>query len=109
MYELQTAEVCCRSECLKMECHLGKMFHRLEVRAGTNNIVCEVEEKFEISSMVQKTLDRIVRKIKAFSNVRWCVQWGEWTHLILEKKRSMITFSHWQTNHCTNVTHYQRS
>ena len=52
------------------------MFHRLEVRAGINNIVCEVEEKFEISSMVQKTLDRIVRKIKAFPNVQWCVQWG---------------------------------
>ena len=61
LYELQTAEVCCRSEgCLKMECHLGKMFHRLEVRAGINNIVCEVEEKFEISSAVQKTLGRIV-------------------------------------------------
>ena len=29
-----------------MECHLGKMFHRLEVHAGINNIVCEVEEKF---------------------------------------------------------------
>ena len=42
------------------------MFHRLEVRAGINNILCEVEEKFEISSMVQKTLDRIVQKIKAF-------------------------------------------
>ena len=53
-----------------MECHLGKMFHRLEVRAGINNILCEVEEKFEISSMVQKTLDRIVRKIKAFPNVQ---------------------------------------
>ena len=52
-----------------MECHLGKMFHRLEVRAGINNVVCEVEEKFEISSMVQKTLDSIVRKIKAFPNV----------------------------------------
>ena len=49
---------------------------QLEVRAGINNIVCEVEEKFEISSMVQKTLDRIVRKIKAFPNVQWCVQWG---------------------------------
>ena len=49
-----------------MECHLGNMFHRLEVRAGINNIVCEVEEKFEISSAVQKKLDRIVRKIKAF-------------------------------------------
>ena len=59
-----------------MECHLGKMFHRLEVRAGINNIVCEVEEKFEISSMVQKTLDSIVRKIKAFPNVQWCVQRG---------------------------------
>ena len=52
-----------------MECHLGKVFHRLEVRAGINNILCEVEEKFEISSMVQKTLDSIVRKIKAFPNV----------------------------------------
>ena len=53
------------------------MFHQLEVRAGISNIVCEVKEKFEISSMVQKTLDRIVRKIKAFPNVQWCVQWGE--------------------------------
>ena len=92
-----------------MECHLGKMFHRLEVRAGKNNIVCEVEENFEINSMVQKTLDRIVRKIKVFPNVQWCVQWGEWTHLISEKKRSMITFSHWQTNHRTKVAHCQRS
>jgi len=44
----------------------GKMFHRLEVRAGINNILCEVEEKFKISSMVQKTLDRIVRKSRLF-------------------------------------------
>ena len=49
-----------------MECHLGNMFDRLEVRAAINNIVSEVEEKFEISSAVQKTLDRIVRKIEAF-------------------------------------------
>ena len=68
-----------------MECHLGKVLHRLEVRAGTNNIVCEVEENFDISSMVQKMLDRIVQKIKAFPNVQWCVQ-GEWTHLISEKE-----------------------
>ena len=92
-----------------MECHLGNMFDRLEVRAAINNIVSEVEEKFEISSMVQKTLDSIVRKIKAFPNVQWCVQWGEWTHLISEKKRSMITFSHWQANHCAKVAHCQRS
>ena len=49
-----------------MECHLGNMFDRLEVRAAINNIVSEVEEKFEISSAVQKTLDRVVRKIEAF-------------------------------------------
>ena len=49
-----------------MECHLENMFDRLEVRAAINNIVSEVEEKFEISSAVQKTLDRIVRKIEAF-------------------------------------------
>ena len=61
----------------KMECHLGNMFDRLEVHAAINNIVSEVEEKFEIRSAVQKTVDRIV----------------------------VITFNHWQTNHCTKVAH----
>ena len=42
------------------------MFDRLEVCAAMSNNVSEVEVKFEISSAVQKTFDRIVRKIEAF-------------------------------------------
>ena len=49
----------------KMECYLGNMSDRLEVRA-INNIVFEVKKKFEISSAVQKTLGNPVRKIEAF-------------------------------------------
>ena len=41
-----------------MECHLGNMFDRLEDSAARNTVF-EVDEKFEISSAVQKTLDRI--------------------------------------------------
>ena len=37
-----------------MECHLGNMVDQLEVRAA---IVSEVEEKLEISSAAQKTLE----------------------------------------------------
>ena len=39
------------------------MFDCLEIRAAKKDIVSEVEEKFEISSAAQKTLERIVRKI----------------------------------------------
>ena len=57
----------------KMECHLGNTFDRLEIRAAMKNIVSEVEEKFEISSLVQKTLERIVRKIEALDCKRRAV------------------------------------
>ena len=51
----------------------GEPFEPFEKRAARKNIVSEVEEKFEISSVVQKTLERIVRKIEALDCKRRAV------------------------------------
>ena len=43
---------------------LKYIFDRIKVRAVVNKLVQEVEEKYEVNSVVQHTMNRILRKLE---------------------------------------------
>ena len=43
---------------------LKHVFDRVEVRAVVDNLVHQIEEKYEVDTVVKKTMDRIISKLE---------------------------------------------